>query len=76
VIGVQHVQLDRPAPVAPTGGDLPGYSPTMPMAEVEALHISRVLAEVDGHLGRAAEILGIHRNTVSRKAREYGIEVS
>jgi DNA-binding NtrC family response regulator len=76
VIGVQHVQLDRPAPVAPAGGDLPGYSPTMPMAEVEALHISRVLAEVDGHLGRAAEILGIHRNTVSRKAREYGIEVS
>jgi DNA-binding NtrC family response regulator len=76
VIGVQHVQLDRPAPVAPAGGDLPGYSPTMPMAEVEALHISRVLAEVDGHLGRAAEILGVHRNTVSRKAREYGIEVS
>ena len=45
------------------------------MAEVEALHIGRVLADVDGHLGRASEILGLHRNTVSRKAREYGIEV-
>jgi two-component system response regulator AtoC len=76
VIAGDHVELDRPAAPAGPGGNLPGYTPTLTMAEVEALHITRVLAEVDGHLGRASEILGLHRNTVSRKAREYGIEVS
>ena len=35
--------------------------------------MARVLAEVDGQLGRAAEMLGVHRNTVSRKAQEYGL---
>jgi DNA-binding NtrC family response regulator len=63
------VQRERPA----SGGTLPGYSPKLTLAEVEALHIARVLAEVDGQLGRAAEVLGVHRNTVSRKAQEYGL---
>ncbi|HEX6068622.1 MAG TPA: sigma-54 dependent transcriptional regulator [Longimicrobiaceae bacterium] len=76
VIAGNHVELDRPAAPAVAAGNLPGYTPTLTMAEVEALHITRVLAEVEGHLGRASEILGLHRNTVSRKAREYGIEVS
>ena len=43
------------------------------MAEVEALHIGQVLERVGNHFGRAAEVLGMHRNTVSRKALEYGI---
>jgi two-component system response regulator AtoC len=76
VIAGDHVQLDRPVAPAVAAGNLPGYTPTLTMAEVEALHITRVLAEVEGHLGRASEMLGLHRNTVSRKAREYGIEVS
>jgi DNA-binding protein Fis len=45
----------------------------MSMAEVEALHLRVVLERVGGHFGRAAEQLGMHRNTVSRKAMEYGI---
>jgi transcriptional regulator with GAF, ATPase, and Fis domain len=70
-----HVQTDaRPAaPRAEGVSALPGYAPTLSMAQVEALHIARVLAAVDGHFGRAAEVLGMHRNTVSRKAAEYGI---
>ena len=43
------------------------------MAQVEALHIRQVLERVGGHFGRAAEVLRMHRNTVSRKAVEYGI---
>jgi NAD(P)-dependent dehydrogenase (short-subunit alcohol dehydrogenase family) len=30
------------------------------------------VAAFDGQIGQAAEILQVHRNTVSRKAREYG----
>ena len=45
------------------------------MARVEELHVARVLASVQGHVGRAAEVLGMHRNTVSRKAQEFGISV-
>ena len=70
----EHVELDRRGPVpAPAGPTLAGYAPTLSMAELEALHIARVLEHVGGHFGRAAEILGMHRNTVSRKALEYGI---
>jgi two-component system response regulator PilR (NtrC family) len=70
----EHIALERPQE-GPTPGSelLPGYASTLSMAEVEALHIARVLQQVDGHYGRAAEILGMHRNTVSRKALEAGI---
>jgi len=43
------------------------------LAEVEARHIARVLAHTSGQIGAAAEILGIHRNTLTRKMREYGL---
>lgn len=43
------------------------------LAEAEARHIARVLAETAGQVGAAAEILGIHRNTLTRKIREYGL---
>ena len=74
-IGAEHVDLDPPRADVRAVGNLPGYAPGLSMADVEALHIARVLEEVDGHLGRAAEVLGLHRNTVSRKARDHGIEV-
>ena len=38
---------------------------------LESRFIERVLDAADGHLGRAAEQLGIHRNTLSRKMLEY-----
>ena len=43
------------------------------LAEVEARHISRVLSHTAGQIGAAAEILGIHRNTLARKIKEYGL---
>jgi DNA-binding NtrC family response regulator len=41
------------------------------LAEAEARHIARVLAHTGGQVGAAAAILGIHRNTLTRKIREY-----
>jgi DNA-binding NtrC family response regulator len=43
------------------------------LAELEARHIARVLAHTSGQVGAAAEILGIHRNTLTRKMKEYGL---
>jgi two-component system response regulator HydG len=43
------------------------------LAEVEARHIARVLAETGGVIHVAAGILGIHRNTLTRKMKEYGL---
>jgi DNA-binding NtrC family response regulator len=42
--------------------------------EFERRFISRVLAESDGNLSKAAEILGLHRNTLSRKMVEHRIK--
>ncbi len=51
-----------------------GYPASMSLAEVEAEHIERVLRSVAGHIGRASEVLGIHRNTLARKMRDYDLE--
>ncbi|HLM69275.1 MAG TPA: helix-turn-helix domain-containing protein, partial [Longimicrobium sp.] len=73
-----HLPLDqlRPAEAAAAddGSPLPGYAPEMALADVERLHIREVLKLVKGHLGRASEVLGVHRNTLTRKIREYGLE--
>lgn len=74
LIGIEHIALDAAGPAPEPAGE-GSYAPTLSMAEVEALHIRAVLREAQGHLGRASEILGLHRNTVSRKARAYGIGV-
>ena len=50
----------------PQGGQLT-------LAQVEARHIARVLAQTGGQIGAAADILGIHRNTLTRKMKEYGL---
>jgi DNA-binding NtrC family response regulator len=39
--------------------------------EFEKKFIANVLVKSDGNLGQAAEQLGIHRNTLSRKISEY-----
>jgi DNA-binding NtrC family response regulator len=39
--------------------------------EFEKKFISQVLQKADGNLCRAAEVLGMHRNTLSRKITEY-----
>ena len=42
--------------------------------EFERRFISRVLAKADGNLSKAADVLGIHRNTLSRKLAELKIK--
>jgi transcriptional regulator with PAS, ATPase and Fis domain len=42
--------------------------------EFEKRFISRVLAESDGNLSKAADVLGIHRNTLSRKISELRLK--
>jgi two-component system nitrogen regulation response regulator NtrX len=43
------------------------------LSELERRHIQRVLAVSRGQMSVAAEILGIHRNTLRRKLAEYGL---
>jgi Fis family transcriptional regulator, factor for inversion stimulation protein len=39
--------------------------------EFEKRFIARVLVKADGNLCEAADLLGMHRNTLSRKLSEY-----
>ena len=41
--------------------------------EFEKRFISRVLGQCDGSLTKAADTLGIHRNTLTRKMGQYKI---
>jgi DNA-binding NtrC family response regulator len=42
--------------------------------EFERRFIAQVLAESDGNLSKAADVLGMHRNTLSRKIAEHRIK--
>ena len=42
--------------------------------EFERRFIAKVLAESDGNLSKAADALGLHRNTLSRKIAEHRIK--
>jgi Nif-specific regulatory protein len=72
----EHLPLptvDRSAPqpsAAPPPVDLSGL---LPLAEVERLHVLRVLEAVKGNRTAAAKVLEIGRNTLARKLKEYGI---
>jgi len=43
--------------------------------EFEKTYIHRVLERVKGNQSRAARMLGMHRNTLSRKIAEYSLSV-
>jgi DNA-binding NtrC family response regulator len=44
--------------------------------EFEKKFITQVLLKADGNLGKAADLLGIHRNTLARKMTEYRLRRS
>jgi DNA-binding NtrC family response regulator len=44
--------------------------------EFEKKFIMHVLQKADGNLGKAADLLGIHRNTLTRKMTEYRLRRS
>jgi DNA-binding NtrC family response regulator len=43
------------------------------LSEMEARHIARTLDYTHGHVGECARLLGVHRNTLARKIKEYGL---
>ena len=44
--------------------------------EFEKRFIAHVLSKADGNLCKAADLLGMHRNTLSRKIAEYRLRRS
>jgi len=53
-----------------------GVRYTEAQREFEKKFISHVLDRSNGNLGKAAEVLGIHRNTLTRKITEYRLRRS
>ena len=45
----------------------------IPLAEVEKKHIKFCLDTNEWNIGKTAEVLGIHRNTLSSKIKEYSL---
>jgi two-component system nitrogen regulation response regulator GlnG len=43
-----------------------------PLDAVEREHVLRVLRHCDGNQVKAAEILGIHRNTLRKRLQDWG----
>jgi DNA-binding NtrC family response regulator len=57
------------------GGRAPAANPTQrTLRDVEAQHIADVLGLTSGQIGEAARILGVHRNTLTRKIRQYRLQ--
>ncbi len=42
--------------------------------EIERRFITRALTRTKGNLGKAADLLGVHRNTLSRKVTTYRLK--
>ena len=47
---------------------------TEAVSQFEKLFILRALEKSNGNLSRAAETMGVHRNTLSKKLREHKIK--
>jgi DNA-binding NtrC family response regulator len=47
-----------------------------PLEALEREHLRRALAATGGHLGRAAALLGIHRNTLRRRIKLYRLDAA
>jgi DNA-binding NtrC family response regulator len=43
-------------------------------AQLEKLYIMNALSKTNGSVYKAAELMGIHRNTLSKRIQEYGID--
>lgn len=75
VLRPSHLPADVRNPDAPGHGDDDRLSlPLLSIAEMEQQLIRRAIGATGGNHTRAAELLGIHRNTLRRKIADYGIE--
>ncbi|MCP4706168.1 MAG: sigma-54-dependent Fis family transcriptional regulator [candidate division Zixibacteria bacterium] len=43
------------------------------MSDVEKFHIKKILDRMGGNIGKSADVLGIHRNTLRAKIKDYGL---
>jgi DNA-binding NtrC family response regulator len=59
---------DLPLPVAKAE-----ETDELSMGAVEAAHIAEVLEKAGGNIGKAAQVLKIHRNTLAAKLKRYGL---
>ncbi len=69
-----HLPADVLTP--PAGGSVsapPAAEPLCTLQEMERRMIGRALEETRRNFSAAAELLGIHRNTLRRKMQEYGL---
>jgi Nif-specific regulatory protein len=58
----------------PEVGSTTQDSPSLNLEELEARAIRQALEQTRGHVTRAAQLLGIHRDTLGAKMKKYGIE--
>jgi Nif-specific regulatory protein len=71
-----HLPLPQPQrrnDTIPPQDGVGSFPPGLTLAEVERRYISRTLEDCAGNRTRAAELLGIGRNTLVRKIKEYGL---
>lgn len=84
IIGVGHIATAIAQFQAHVATSPPGIKPgtsvsiehivgSLKLAELEKLAIQEALIKCNGNQSRAAAILGIHRDTLRKKIREYGI---
>jgi DNA-binding NtrC family response regulator len=69
-------ELDRAVPpVAGEGSAASNIEQSqLSLADMERLHVARVLAAQGWHKGRACEVLGVSRPRLRRMIKEYGLE--
>jgi two-component system, NtrC family, response regulator AtoC len=73
----RHLPLDKLLPAAIAASEEPGDPPGDLRAElqrVERSHIVRALEACNGNQSQAARMLGIARNTLLARIREYGLQ--
>lgn len=71
-LGASSVAIST-GPATTTTGTVPSSAPET-LEAVERRHILAVLAHARGNQTLAAQLLGIGRNTLSRKLRSYGVD--
>jgi len=69
-----YAQAERAAAAASPPADSPQPVPTL--AECERGAIQRALDEADGNVSKAAQLLGMHRNTLARKVQKLEIHTT
>lgn len=71
--GSKHAVASKTAAASPAGDDRVPY---LDLAKLRRQAIKQALAETRGHKSKAAKLLGVHANTLTRMLREDGDELA